>query len=72
MRAAVRLLWTRPAFCVSVVVTLAIGQGATTAIFSLLHALILRPLPFEEADRLIVLDALVGRDAGHLALREYR
>jgi hypothetical protein len=72
LRAATRLLTRRPAFSLAIVLTLAIALGASTAIFSLVYALILRPLPFPEADRLVTVTALIGRDEGRLALREYR
>ena len=51
---AVRSLITRPAFAVLVVVTLAVGIGANTAIFSILHALVLRSLPVADPARLVV------------------
>jgi putative ABC transport system permease protein len=72
MRAAIRLLRHRPAFCSAVVLTLAIALGATTAIFSLVNALILRPLPFPDAGRLVEVSAVVGGDKGRLTLFEYR
>ena len=51
---AVRSLITRPAFALLVVVTLALGIGANTAIFSILHALVLRSLPVTDPARLVV------------------
>jgi len=52
-RFAVRALLRRPGFTVTVVLTLALGIGANTAIFSALDAVILRPLPFSEPERLV-------------------
>jgi putative ABC transport system permease protein len=52
LRQAWRLLRRQPAFLVCAVVTLAIGIGAATAVFSLVHAVLLRDLPFAEPDRL--------------------
>lgn len=72
VRLALRSLLRRPGFSGAVIVTLAVALGSATAIFSLVHALILRPLPFQDADRLVVIEALVGSDEGRLALREYR
>lgn len=72
MRAAVRLLFRRPGFCAAIILTLAIALGAASAIFNLLYAMVLRPLPFPAADRLVAIDALVGGDQGRLTLREYR
>ncbi len=50
-----RLTWRRPAFTVTVVATLAVGIGATTMVFTVVNALLLRPLPFEDAERLVLL-----------------
>jgi putative ABC transport system permease protein len=72
LRAATRLLIRRPGFSLAIVLTLAITLGASTAIFSLVYALILRPLPFTDADRLVTVTATIGRDEGRLSLREYR
>jgi putative ABC transport system permease protein len=55
VRYAVRSFIARPAFTATAVLTLGIGIGATTTIFSVVDALVLRPLPLEEPDRLAVL-----------------
>ncbi len=53
MRHAFRL-WTRqPLLASAAIVSLALGIGANTTIFSVLHAVVLRPLPYPEADRLV-------------------
>jgi len=52
-RFAFRQLFKAPAFSILAVVTLAIGIGMNTAIFSLMHQLFLRGLPFHEPDRII-------------------
>jgi putative ABC transport system permease protein len=53
VRHALRQLVRTPAFAGLVVVTLALGIGSTTAIFSVVEAVLLRPLPYAEADRVV-------------------
>jgi putative ABC transport system permease protein len=50
---AARLIRRRPAFAAAAVLTLAIGTGGSTAIFSLVDAALLRPLPFDEPGQLV-------------------
>ena len=54
MRHGIRALWRQPAFTLVTVGALTLGIGATTAIFSVVNAVLLRPLPFADADRLVV------------------
>jgi putative ABC transport system permease protein len=54
VRHAARLLWSHPAFSAAVVLTLALGIGATTAIFSVVNAVLLRPSPFADPDRIVM------------------
>ena len=54
-RFALRTLKHNPVLTAAAVLTLALGVGANTAIFSTLHAVVLRPLPFRESDRLVML-----------------
>lgn len=52
-RYAIRVLFRRPAFSATVVITLALGIGASSTIFSLINTVLLRPLPYPNATRLV-------------------
>jgi predicted permease len=74
---AVRTLLRLPGYVLSVVVTLAIGIGASTMMFSLLDAAVLRPLPFRYPDRLVTLLGVAGperdvRGASFLEVSDWR
>jgi putative ABC transport system permease protein len=64
LRYAVRTLRRAPAFAFVAVLVLAIGIGATTAMFSLVDAMLVRGLPYPQADRLVVLIGNVQRAGG--------
>lgn len=55
LRYAIRSVFKQPIFTVVVVVTLALGIGANTAIFTVVNAVVLQPLPFQDADRLTMI-----------------
>ncbi|HSF16098.1 MAG TPA: ABC transporter permease [Vicinamibacteria bacterium] len=61
-----RTLWKNPGFTVVSALTLAIGIGANTAIFSVVHTVLLQPLPFEEPSRIVSLWEYSPDDAGRM------
>jgi len=55
IKVGARMLLKRPGFSLIVVLTLALGIGATSAVFSLIQGVLLTPPPYEEPDRLVLL-----------------
>lgn len=71
VRSAFRLMRTRPLFAIGNVLLLALGLGATTAIFSVIHSVLLRPLPFPDSDRIVqVWESLPSRGFARMSLTE--
>lgn len=53
LRYALRMLSRAPAFTIVAVLTLGLGSGATTSIFTVVHGVLLQPLPYRDSDRLV-------------------
>jgi putative ABC transport system permease protein len=68
----VRMLWQKPTYSAIAVLTLALGIGANTAIFSVVNSVLLEPLPFSEADRLLALGQQTAQDRVTLSNFSFR
>ncbi len=70
LRLAARRLHGNLPFTLVAVLTIALGIGANVALFSFVHALLLRPLPFADADRLVSLSSIVRGEARSLSFQD--
>jgi hypothetical protein len=64
VRYAIRAVSKQPAFAAAAILTLALGIGATTAIFTVVYGVLLKPLPFHEPERLVSLTHVAPHGAG--------
>jgi predicted permease len=71
-RYALRQLRNSPGFAATAILTLALGIGATTAIFSILDAVLLQPLPFPQPDRLVALNGAHGDGLSIPTIRDWQ
>lgn len=68
---AIRAYWRTSQFTLTAVVTMGLGIGANTAVFSFVSALLLRPMPHSDPERLVTIASVRGGERGKLMPREW-
>jgi putative ABC transport system permease protein len=71
LRYGARMLVKKPAFTLTAILTLALGIGANTAIFTVINAALLRPLPYPDAERLVVVNTTMRRETVEVRATSY-
>jgi predicted permease len=74
IRHGFRALLAQPTWTMAALLCLAIGTGANTAVFSLINGVLLRPVPFDEAEQIVMIAIRLGNDrqAGPVSLEQFR
>jgi putative ABC transport system permease protein len=67
-----RILWQKPAYSAIAVLTIALGIGANTAIFSVVNTVLLKPLPFDEPDRVMAVGQQSSQNPAALSQFSFR
>jgi predicted permease len=70
LKLVARRLWMSPGFAATVLITLSIGIGANTAVFSVVDSVLMKPLPYPESDRLVTLSLQAPGAAGLTSFRD--
>src|SRR4029453_33761 len=70
-RIGLRLLWRQPAFTPAALLALALGGGANPAIFSIVYATLLAPLPYEKPDELVIVWSRIQGNRNATATADY-